>query len=202
MIARFDVGLVSAPRSLQEGPRAVQELPKSVQVAPRTGPRGPQTPPKTSLGTTKTSLGHDIGAQFQSEGSYSDFLLFLEANAKTIEFAFVGRRTQFSQGFSAIVPSRKSCKKLRKMCPNRPKHIANFGLKSRLERPKSRKKRFKGATNAARREKCAQEASKSEKRANIMPTWPQLEKFRLDFGGSWDSGASPLSMQSSMLMQA
>tara|TARA_B100000700_G_scaffold317454_1_gene408863 strand:- start:211 stop:414 length:204 start_codon:yes stop_codon:yes gene_type:complete len=59
-------------------------------------------------------LGHDIGAQFQSEGSYSDFLLFLEANAKTIEFALVGGRTQFLRGFSAFVPSRKSCKKTKK----------------------------------------------------------------------------------------
>ena len=45
--------------------------------------------------------------------------------------------------------------------------------KSTLERPKSRKKRPKGATNAARREKCTQEALKSEKCANIEPTWPQ-----------------------------
>ena len=89
------------PRDIAEASKKVQKLPKSVQVAPKTGPRGPQTPPKTSLGTTKTSLGHDIGAQFQSEGSYSDFLLFLEANAKTIEFALVGGRTQFLRGFSA-----------------------------------------------------------------------------------------------------
>ena len=99
------------PRDSAEAPKRVQKLPKSVQVAPKTGPRGPQTPPKTSLGTTKTSLGHDIGAQFQSEGSYNDFLLFLKANAKTIEFALVGGRTQFLLGFSAFVPSRKSCKK-------------------------------------------------------------------------------------------
>ena len=102
------------PRDSAEAPKRAQKLPKSVQVAPNTGPRGPQTLPKTSLGTTKTSLGHDIGAQFQSEGSYSVFLLFLEANAKTIEFALVGGRTQFLRGFSAFVPSRKSCKKTKK----------------------------------------------------------------------------------------
>ena len=117
------------PRDSAEAPKRVQKLPKSVQVAPKTGPRGSQTPPKTSLGTTKTSLGHDIGAQFQSEGSYSDFLLFLEANAKTIEFAPVGGRTQFLRGFSAFVPTRKSCKKNLEKCGQTAQHIANLGLK-------------------------------------------------------------------------
>ena len=94
------------PRDSAEASKKVQKLPKSVQVAPKTGPRGSQTPPKTSLGTTKTSLGHDIGAQFQSEGSYSDFLLFLEANAKTIEFALTGGGHSFCE---VLLPARFSC---------------------------------------------------------------------------------------------
>ena len=59
-------------------------------------------------------------------------------------------------------------------CRPKEKNVPTYGQlgapKSRLERPKSRKKRPKDATNAARREKCAQEALKSEKRANIVPT--------------------------------
>ena len=77
--------------------------------------------------------------------------------------------SECQQGFFAAIPA--ACRKM----PSRAKCVPTYGQlgapKSRLERPKSRKKRPKGATNAARREKCAQEALKSEKCANIEPTW-------------------------------
>ena len=77
--------------------------------------------------------------------------------------------SECQQGFFAAIPA--ACRKM----PSRAKCVPTYGQlgapKSRLERPKSRKKRPKGATNAARREKCTQEALKSEKCANIEPTW-------------------------------
>ena len=105
------------PRGSAEAPKRVQKVPKSGQVAPKTGPRGPQTLPKTSLGTTKTSLGHDIGAQFHSEGSYSDFLLFLEANAKTIEFALTGEGHSFCEVLTHLRHHASRAKKPRQMWP-------------------------------------------------------------------------------------
>ena len=105
------------PRGSAEAPKRAQKVPKSGQVAPKTSPRGPQTPPKTSLGTTKTSLGHDIGAQFHSEGSYNDFLLFLEANAKTIEFALTGEGHSFCEVLAHLRHHASRAKKLRKMWP-------------------------------------------------------------------------------------
>ena len=117
------------PRGSAEAPKRAQKVPKSGQVAPKTGPRGPQTPSKTSLGTTKTSLGHDIGAQFHSEGSYNDFLLFLEANAKTIEFALAGGRHSFCEVLAHLRHHASRAKKLRKMWPNRPTY-SQLGLKN------------------------------------------------------------------------
>ena len=77
--------------------------------------------------------------------------------------------SECQQGFFAAIPA--ACRKM----PSRAKCVPTYGQlgapKSRLERPKSRKKQPKGATNAARREKCIQEALKSEKCANIEPTW-------------------------------
>ena len=76
--------------------------------------------------------------------------------------------SECQQGFFAAIPA--PCPKM----PPRAKYVPTYGQlgapKSRLERPKARKKRPRGATNAARREKCAQEALKTEKRAKIVPT--------------------------------
>ena len=78
------------------------------------------------------------------------------------------QKVNASRVFFAAIPA--PCPKM----PPRAKYVPTYGQlgapKSRLERPKSRKKRPKGATNAARREKCDQEALKTEKRANIVPT--------------------------------
>merc|ERR1711924_324642 len=104
------MGPIRRPRDSAGAPKRAQKFPKSVQM-PKTGPRGPQTPPKTSLGITKTGLGHGIGAQFRSEDSYSNFLLSLEADAKTIKFALAWGRTQFLRGFGACAQARRTCKK-------------------------------------------------------------------------------------------
>ena len=49
--------------------------------------------------------------------------------------------------------------------------------KSFQERSKSRKKRPRCTKSGQKIHKSVQERNQSEKRANIMPTWPQLEKF-------------------------
>ena len=76
---------------------------------------------------------------------------------------------QRQQVFFAVIPA--YCQKMPPRAKNVPTYVQLGAPKSRLERPKSRKKQTKGTTNATRCEKCAQAALKSEKCANIEPTW-------------------------------
>ena len=158
-----------------------QKFPKSVQVAPKTGPRDFQIPPKTSLGRTKVILWRLWCGQLHSKGFWSDFLPSVasfvllakcvptQSNCGFVTLAAFGQRKRAStqkHGKNMVLEVPKP----RKSSPERL-----------LEHSKTRKKQQTGPTNAVRREKCAQDAPKSENCANMAPTGTS---FDLDSGSA------------------
>ena len=164
-----------APRSTQkETKRQPKRSPRAAKLRRRQAQEAPKPLQKRAWGLPKQAWGMILVRSFIQKAPTAIFCYLWRRTPKPLNSRQQGEDTVFArfyyqQGFLAAIPA--ACRKM----PSRAKCVPTYGQlgapKSRLERPKSRKKRPKGATNAARREKCTQETLKSEKCANIEPTW-------------------------------
>ena len=183
------------PKGAQERRKGGQEPPKSAQNTSKTHPKDDQTLPKSTLASAKAPLACGLRQDACSKGPKIDFWLFFALCAESPHAFHIG--FYHTKRVPAILPMNRvhAFKNLEKSSPGPSKTLpwaTQHPPKSSSKRFKTHKKRPKATRNAARHRKSAQDAFKSEKCANMAPTWFQHEAISSPF---WRILASPKHVQ-------